>query len=279
VHVLKISADCGCTSAKISNELIGPKADATLFVTSHVEGIIGQLPRRRVTLQTDAPISGNCVIELIGDRRKHFEVTPQWVDFWATKNDPLLTQQVLLRVNDASQPLDLTKIYASVPNLAAVAAAPKNLNESTWEIPLSITFDPRDAQSDSDARVMVPAAGGGRGVGIGIRTHVLSEIESLPATVFTSLHRNGERISRTISLRATSIPGRTASEAPIHIDGFASIPSGVHPTIIAETPYKILLDISTTELPESRADLIIKCRLGEGSVQLVHVPILEPAVQ
>ncbi len=122
VKITAVKPSCGCTTAALPKEVVGPGESGEITATFHIGDRIG-LQTKTIHVTTDDSAEGSVVLTLKADVPKLLEIAPAFL-YWA-KTEPLTPRTIEAKLG-GDFPVTKLDVSSTDPDVKAVAAPVPN---------------------------------------------------------------------------------------------------------------------------------------------------------
>lgn len=203
LRIERVVADCGCTGTVIVKDRLQPGEETSLYVDYSVSGVMGQLPRRAVTIFTNIQNAEPYRVYVEGRRQKRFVIDPSAIDFGVIDSGPV-SKDVSIRVVGArTDEIHLLpeNTLADQPWMHVQHLSTDRIENGDLVYRLKIEANPPPGNFDTKA--FVPTnRNDGAGPLIYLRGHLPPPITVDPPVAFLGIIRPGQIVESTLTLHS-----------------------------------------------------------------------------
>ena len=247
--VPKVNTQCGCTTGKMSKEMIPPGESAPLEVTVDPMRINGFKSTKTLTLFTNDPKHPTLAIQVSAEVEPEFVLEPPTLDFGTiTKGEP--ATQTLKVIQKTDQPFELTE--------AAIVGNESYFQFTYEEIPAAERMDPNKKEYVAKVTVLQTAPTGPLRASLRLKTN-LKRLPMSVAPVFAEVKGIYTVHPPVVTLRSVE-PGQTVpgvitieSQVPIELAELQAPNQSLKVTPRpGEQPNSIVFDVTVAEELDQR---------------------------
>lgn len=272
IRITKVDPGCGCTTAHLGKELLAPGETTALGVVYRATSILGQLPRRTITISTDEVDAESVSCSVGGVRRARFSIEPPSVQLGLVLSGTSSWQQVTVVAHGPGMQLMPEQIQSNNRWIAAKLLRRELLSDGGTQLVLNVGVDKDTPAGKLDGQVFIPRfQDDGIGPMIPVIAEVTAPLQVNPRRAFMGLLKPGMRVEREFELRLVNLPGLHTSHRNVRVQGFGECRAGVSVRTHADSSPKFYVAVDTSPIGPGKFDekLIIRAKVDNDSYDLL----------
>jgi len=263
VRIVKVLPSCACTVVEMGEATLGPGQKTSFTAVYDAASILGELPRRKILLQTDSPECPAVECSVGGFRQQRFVVQPASVDFGAMRSGATPSADVTIEAHGDDMRLTPERAIVNNPWVAAEALGQEPLPGGGRKWRVRVSLSPKAPIGKIDGQLFIPRVEDDRiGPVIYVRGEVLGPVRIVPSTAFVGILAKGTIGRQTVRVEPVEIPGEAPGPRSVKILGFGDCPKGVRLGTIEADPAGVRVEVAASDLGPGKFNhrVVILCQ-------------------
>jgi len=249
VRILQVRPSCSCTVVELGESTLEPGQKTLLSTVYDAASTLGELPQRKILLETDAPECPAVECSVAGFRQQRFVVQLASVDFGALRSGATPASEVTIEAHGDDMRLTPEKAIVNTPWVAAEPLGQEPLpgGGRRWKVRVSLC--PKAPIGKIEGQLFIPRVeDDGIGPVVYVRGEVFGPVRLVPSTAFVGILAKGAIGRQTVRVEPVEIPGEAPGLRSVKILGFGDCPKGVRLGTIEADPAGVRVEVAASDL-------------------------------